>query len=76
MGLTMPHDTKTHTTAKCLCISTRDDCALPLLSRSMRLRFGDDGIHGEQYSKLLAVGAFSEYTSQFIFEDRSKGMLT
>ena len=41
----------------------------------MRLRFGDDGIHGEQYSKLLAVGAFSEYTSQFIFEDRSKGML-
>ncbi len=35
------------------------------------LKFGDDG--SDQYSKLLASGAFSEFSSQNIFGD--KGML-
>ena len=37
------------------------------------LKFGDDG--SAQYQSLLAAGAFSEATSQRIFEDKSKGML-
>ena len=35
------------------------------------LKFGDDG--SEQYSNLLASGAFSDFSTRNIFED--KGML-
>ncbi len=37
------------------------------------LRFGYDG--SDQYSELLASGAFSEFTSEKIFEDNHKGIL-
>ena len=37
------------------------------------LKFGDDG--SERYDNLLAAGAFSESTSENIFEDKNKGML-
>ena len=40
----------------------------------LSLRFGDDGTYSDQYSELLAVGAFCDATSQRVFEDRSKGM--
>lgn len=35
--------------------------------------FGDDG--SEKYTDLLSAGAFAEFTSEKIFEDRNRGML-
>ena len=37
------------------------------------LKFGDD--NSDQYQDLLAVGAFDDFTSEKIFEDKNKGML-
>ena len=37
------------------------------------LKFGDDG--SEQYAILTAQGAFADYSSEKIFEDKDKGML-
>ena len=37
------------------------------------LKFGDDG--SQQYQDLLAAGAFSDTTSQRIFDDKNRGML-
>ena len=37
------------------------------------LKFGDDGC--DQYASLLGAGAFDEFTSERIFEDKDKGML-
>ena len=37
------------------------------------LKFGDDG--SEQYAMLTAQGAFADYSSEKIFEDKDRGML-
>ena len=43
-------------------------------AENITLKFGDDG--SEQYGKLLANGAFDEYSSERIFENKnSRGML-
>ena len=43
------------------------------LMDGITLRFGDDG--SAQYPELRAAGAFNEFTSEKIFEDKNKGML-
>ena len=43
------------------------------LMDGVSLRFGDDG--SAQYQELLAAGAFAEFTSEKIFEDKDKGLL-
>ena len=40
---------------------------------NISLKFGDDG--SQQYQEMLAAGAFNEFTSEKIFEDKNKGML-
>ena len=40
---------------------------------SVELKFGDDG--SEQYANLASAGAFTEFTSQRIFEESGKGLL-
>ena len=42
-------------------------------AENITLKFGDDG--SRQYDKLLASGAFDEFSSERIFEDKNKGML-
>ncbi|MBQ4481386.1 MAG: hypothetical protein II943_12205, partial [Victivallales bacterium] len=37
------------------------------------LKFGDD--NSDQYQDLLATGAFDDFTSEKIFEDKNKGLL-
>ena len=40
---------------------------------SVSLKFGNEG---GLYSELLAAGAFDDFTSERIFDDKTKGMLT
>ena len=40
---------------------------------NISLKFGDDG--SQQYQDMLAAGAFNEFTSEKIFEDKNRGML-
>ncbi|MBQ4479495.1 MAG: hypothetical protein II943_02540 [Victivallales bacterium] len=40
---------------------------------NISLKFGDDG--SQQYQNMLAAGAFNEFTSEKIFEDKNRGML-
>ena len=42
-------------------------------AENISLKFGDDG--SQQYSKLLEVGAFDEFGSERIFENKNRGML-
>ncbi len=42
-------------------------------AKDVTLKFGDDG--SGKYTDLLSAGAFAEFTSEKIFEDRNRGML-
>ena len=42
-------------------------------SEKISLKFGDDG--SGKFTDLLSAGAFAEFTSEKIFEDRNRGML-
>ena len=44
-----------------------------ITAENISLKFGDDG--SQQYSKLLSDGAFDEFVSERIFENKNRGML-
>ena len=54
-----------------------DECLLSVsgvTAENISLKFGDDG--SQQYSKLLSDGAFDDYSSERIFENKNtRGML-